>query len=497
MKLPLQFAKNDGILLMETAADTQGYTVYYCDNTSLEALSEVRRIAQTSHLVFTKVDPAQFEVLWLSCYDVDANNTSILAGDLSEQLDLQDIAEQIQKSHDLLENDEAPIIRLINALLNQAIKAQASDIHIETFEQNVIVRFRVDGVLQQVLTPPRQVSPLLISRIKVMAKLDIAEKRLPQDGRMGLRLGGRNIDVRVSTMPANHGERIVLRILDKKSTLLNLAQLGMNLADHDLLKQLIARPHGIVLVTGPTGSGKTTTLYAALTTLNEISRNILTVEDPVEYDLPGIGQTQVNTKIDMTFAKGLRAILRQDPDIVMVGEIRDLETAQIAVQASLTGHLVLSTLHTNTAVGAITRLQDMGVERFLLASSLIGIVAQRLVRLLCLHCKKSHVATPHECESMGMADQTDQIICEPVGCSLCQHTGFMGRTGIYEIIPIDEALRAYIHDGVGELVLLQYIRPRWHSMHHDGVRRVLLGETSLPEVLRVTVKDSDYAGLSL
>src|SRR5690606_18318954 len=299
-------------------------------------------------------------------------------------------------------DDEAPIIRLINALLTQAVKDNASDIHIEPYENRLVVRFRIDGVLREALTTRRAVAPLVVSRIKVMSKLDIAEKRLPQDGRISLRIAGRAVDVRVSTIPSGHGERVVMRLLDKQAGRLTLEKLGMSAEDQATMDELIHRPHGILLVTGPTGSGKTTTLYAALERINDASRNILTVEDPIEYHIDGIGQTQVNTKVNMTFARGLRAILRQDPDVVMVGEIRDLETAEIAVQASLTGHLVLSTLHTNTAVGAVTRLRDMGVEPFLLSSSLIGVLAQRLVRVIDPAHREAYRASEYECRLLGV-----------------------------------------------------------------------------------------------
>ena len=327
----------------------------------------------------------------------------------------------------------------------------------------------------------------MISRVKVMAKLDIAEKRIPQDGRIALRVGGHNIDVRVSTLPSNHGERIVLRILDQQAAQLNLSLLGMPTGALTIIRKMIAEPHGILLVTGPTGSGKTTSLYAMLTELNQVSRNILTIEDPIEYDLPGIGQTQANPKVQMTFAKGLRAILRQDPDVVMIGEIRDLETAEIAVQASLTGHLVLSTLHTNSALGALTRLHDMGVESFLLSSSIVGLIAQRLVRKLCDHCKTPHILRPDERELMGLKPESDvSKVYEPKGCEQCNHHGYRGRTGIYELITLDDTLRGMIHRNEGVQSMESYIRPTTPSIREDGFKRVLLGDTSLAEILRVT-----------
>jgi general secretion pathway protein E len=332
-------------------------------------------------------------------------------------------------------------------------------------------------------------APLLVSRIKVMARMDIAEKRIPQDGRISLRIGGRDVDVRVSTMPASNGERVVLRLLDKQAGRLQVSHLGMGETCDAHMRELIHKPHGIILVTGPTGSGKTTTLYASLTELNDSSRNILTVEDPIEYQLEGIGQTQVNTKVDMTFARGLRAILRQDPDVVMVGEIRDLETAEIAVQASLTGHLVLSTLHTNTAVGAVTRLQDMGIEPFLLSSSLLGSLAQRLVRVLCDDCKTPYQASASELEMLGLPANESCTLYHPNGCESCNNQGYRGRTGIYELVLVDDTLRQLIHDRAGELELNRHARTLTSGIREDGWRKVLGGHTSVEEVLRVTRED--------
>lgn len=375
---------------------------------------------------------------------------------------------------------------MINAMLAEAIKEGASDVHIETFEQTLSIRFRVDGVLREVLTPSRKLAPLLVSRVKVMARLDIAEKRVPQDGRISLRIGGRAVDVRVSTMPSSHGERVVMRLLDKNATRLDLHSLGMTKANHDSFRKLIARPHGIILVTGPTGSGKSTTLYAGLQELNNAERNILTVEDPIEFDIDGIGQTQVNTKVDMTFARGLRAILRQDPDIVMVGEIRDLETAQIAVQASLTGHLVLSTLHTNTAIGAITRLRDMGIEPFLISSSLLGVLAQRLVRTLCPACKTAYEASKEQKKVFGLSKQDSLTLYKAEGCEECNFKGYRGRTGIHELLLIDEKVQELIHAEAGEQKLEKQIRHHTPSIREDGLKKVREGITTLEEVMRVT-----------
>lgn len=485
--IPFAFAKQNGVLIIEN--DEHQAKIIYCGKPEVKVFSELQRHL-AKPLLFEAVDEETFTQHLVKKYEVDSSTAMQMAEDMGESLDLYHLIQELPKPEDLLEKqDDAPIIRLLNALLSEAIKETASDIHIETFEDRIIVRFRVDGVLREVLEPQRIIAPLIVSRIKVMAKLDIAEKRLPQDGRITLRLGGRAVDVRVSTMPTSHGERIVLRLLDKQSARLDLAELGMEKDSLAAMKRLIAHAHGIILVTGPTGSGKTTTLYAALTSLNNATRNILTVEDPIEYDLSGIGQTQVNYKINMTFAKGLRAILRQDPDVVMVGEIRDLETAQIAIQASLTGHLVLSTLHTNSAIGAITRLDDMGIEPFLLASSLIGVIAQRLIRLLCPACKRSAPATQTECELMNIAAQNPPVIFHPVGCTRCKNTGFKGRSGVYEVIEIDSTLRTMIHDRLPEQQLKEYARTRSMSIRQDGFHRVLLGDTSLEEILRVTSED--------
>ena len=482
--LPYSFAKNNGVVVEEILNDRA--LLYHLPSTSLQAFSEVKRLIQCD-IELKPVDEEKFQQHLANTYQ---SRSSILdaAEGMGDDMDLSLLASQLPVSEDLLENqDDAPIIRLLNALFTQAIKQKASDIHIETYENRVLVRNRIDGVLQEVLEIQRAIAPLVISRVKVMAKLDIAEKRIPQDGRISLRIGGHNIDVRVSTLPSNHGERVVLRILDKQAAQLDLNLLGMGRKHSDSILKMISEPHGIILVTGPTGSGKTTSLYAMLTELNQVTRNILTIEDPIEYDLIGIGQTQVNTKVQMTFAKGLRAILRQDPDVVMIGEIRDLETADIAVQASLTGHLVLSTLHTNTALGALNRLRDMGVESFLMSSSIIGLIAQRLVRRLCPNCKVPHQPRLDEKELMGLsADENHVVIFEPKGCDLCNSLGYKGRTGIYEIISIDEALRGMIHRNESIQTLEDYIRPTTANIREDGFKRVLNGDTSLAEILRVT-----------
>jgi len=487
-RLPFHFAKRNGVFLQ---AETQNAaSICYLSTVNPETLIELRRYFQKP-LELILVSQNDFEKLLAKAYETTTSSAMAAITDIEEDLDLQTMMSELPKTADLLETeDDAPVIRLINAVLTQAIKQSASDIHFETFDERLVIRFRIDGVLREVLEPPRGLAPLLTSRVKVMSKLDIAEKRLPQDGRISLKIAGRSVDVRVSTIPTHHGERIVLRLLDKQAVPLDLSKLGMAEDAYHAMIDLIARPHGILLMTGPTGSGKTTTLYAMLTTLNNASRNILTVEDPIEYYLSGIGQTQVNTKIGMTFARGLRAILRQDPDIVMVGEIRDLETVEMAIQSSLTGHLVLSTLHTNSAIGAITRLRDMGAESFLLSSTIIGVAAQRLVRVLCPHCKMPETADERTRHLMNIDDTAPRFkIYHPKGCDRCGQTGFHGRTGIYEVIPVDTKLQAMIHTNQSEADMEQYARTFSKNMRHDGFRKVLLGETTIEEVLRVTAED--------
>ncbi len=461
-------------------------TLYLRADADPMAVLEIRR-RSAEPLKLETLSTEEFDRRLRESHERSSNEAMNLVEGLGEEGDLLSVAEALAEPEDLLEaEDDAPIIRLINALLTEAVRENASDIHIEPFESRLSVRLRVDGVLREVLNPPVALAPLIVSRVKVMARLDIAEKRLPQDGRISLRIAGRPVDVRVSTLPSGHGERVVLRLLDKQAGRLELRHLGMSEAQYVAMERVIGRPHGIVLVTGPTGSGKTTTLYAALMRLNDRSRNILTVEDPIEYYLDGIGQTQINIKVDMTFARGLRAILRQDPDVVMVGEIRDLETVQIAVQASLTGHLVFSTLHTNSAIGAITRLRDMGVEPFLLASTLNGILAQRLVRLLCPRCRKPAIATHSECIQLGLDLSDPPLVHRAHGCPHCNGSGYRGRTGIYELIEVDDTLRQMIHDGAGERAMTEHVRMTTPGIRADGVRRILDGSTSIEEVVRVT-----------
>ncbi|MGQ0529404.1 MAG: type II secretion system ATPase GspE [Panacagrimonas sp.] len=488
---PFAFAKRHGLIVGEDRGDH--VLVMSKPGTSIEALQEARRFIGRP-LRIESVAADAFDGLLARAYEGQTGAAASLMDGLdASEGDLDALALALQDNQDLLESsDDAPVIKFINGLLVEAIKENASDIHIESFESRLQVRFRVDGVLREVMQPPRALAPRLVSRIKVMAKLDIAEKRLPQDGRISRAFGGRKVDVRVSTIPTgqNH-ERVVMRILDKQADRLDLEQLGLDEAQIEVLKRIIFRPYGILLVTGPTGSGKTTTLYSALSVLNDRSRNIMTVEDPIEYYIDGVGQTQVNTKVEMTFARGLRAILRQDPDVVMVGEIRDLDTAEIAVQASQTGHLVLSTLHTNTAVGAVTRLRDIGVEPYQLSSSLVGLMAQRLVRTLCVHCKEPYDPRLVEVEQLGLSpERHGQFqLYKPVGCPLCRHTGFLGRSGIQEIIDIDRELETMIHDGASEQVLEAHARTRGPGIVQAGRNKVISGHTTLREVLRVTIEE--------
>jgi general secretion pathway protein E len=482
--LPFGYAK-----LNEVLVDVSGEepVVVHLRTPGARVLTELRRYLGRPFRL-QAVPENEFKRRLALAYQRDNNEAVQMAEDISADVDLSRIADEIPEAGDLMEaEDDAPIIRLINAILSQAVRDNASDIHIETFEDRLSVRYRIDGVLTEVLSPKKMLAPLLVSRLKVMARLDIAEKRVPQDGRISVKIAGHAVDIRMSTIPSAHGERVVLRLLDTAAGQLQLHHLAMNEQVLEAYTRLLHSPHGIILVTGPTGSGKTTTLYAGLSHINEPTRNILTIEDPIEYMLPGVGQTQVNPKVDMTFARGLRAILRQDPDVVMVGEIRDLETAEIAVQASLTGHLVLSTLHTNTAVGAVMRLKDMGIEPFLLSSSLLAVMAQRLVRLLCTACRQQASATTAEREQLCLSQEDgDVTLYRPVGCERCNYSGYRGRTGIYELIEIDDVMREMIYEGRSEQVILQQARQRYPGIEADGRRRILAGETSLEEVLRVT-----------
>lgn len=462
--LPYAFARTSKLLL---EGDGDRLTLSWCDASDRSALSEVARKFAGPSLQMQIVKAADLSQRIHEAYSGGqahgASTAAAVVSEVESEADLSRMMQDLPAVEDLLEaSDDAPIIRMLNALLTQATRDGASDIHIEPYERHSSVRFRIDGTLREVVQPNRALHAALISRLKIMAELDIAEKRLPQDGRISLRLGARAVDVRVSTLPSAHGERAVLRLLDKSEARLTLEAVGMQGTVLQQLDQLIHQPHGILLVTGPTGSGKTTSLYAALQRLNATRHNIMTVEDPIEYELPGVGQTQVNAKIDLTFAKALRAILRQDPDVIMIGEIRDFETAQIAIQASLTGHLVLATLHTNDAASAVNRLIDMGVEPFLLSSSLLGVLAQRLVRKRC-------------------------NACQGAGCAVCGLTGYAGRTGIFELLVATDEIRAQIHHRAAEAELrTTALAQGMVLMRSDGQRLVDAGITSAEELLRVT-----------
>ncbi|PUA20207.1 type II secretion system ATPase GspE [Glaciimonas sp. PCH181] len=467
--LPYAFARKFSLLAHHPAGLEGPLELLVSAHTQTSAIAEVGRLFGPIRMRTMPSD--QLDAAIAKAYAGGGGDAAQVVDDIETDFDLAKLMQDLPAIQDLLESsDDAPVIRMINALLTQALREGASDIHIEPFEQISVVRFRIDGNLRDVVRPKKAIHAALISRIKIMAQLDIAEKRLPQDGRITLRVGGKPVDVRVSTLPTGHGERAVLRLLDKEAAQLDLQHLGMSDDMQQTFSQLLAQPHGIVLVTGPTGSGKTTTLYAALAQLNTNSVNILTVEDPIEYALAGVGQTQVNARIDMSFAKALRAILRQDPDVIMIGEIRDLETAQIAVQASLTGHLVLATLHTNDSAAAVTRLLDMGIEPFLLSSSLLGVVAQRLVRKLCTHCRRQ-----------------DGQQWQAVGCEQCGHTGYQGRVGVYELLLATDDIQSLIHNRASEADIQKAAqRNGMQTMRQDGERWLLDGATTQAELLRVT-----------
>ncbi len=465
--LPYAFARHHGLLAQRD--DAGRIEVLVSNATSPKAVAEVSRCFGRVRIQSVPRETLEAEIA--KAYAESGGDAAQVIDEYESDLDLAKLMQDMPAVEDLLESaDDAPVIRMINALLTQALREGASDIHIEPFEQVSVVRFRIDGALRDIVRPKKAIHASLISRIKIMAQLDIAEKRLPQDGRIALRVGGKAVDVRVSTLPTGHGERAVLRLLEKETGKLDLQHLGMSADVLAQFDRLIAQPHGIVLVTGPTGSGKTTTLYAALSRLNSSTTNIMTVEDPIEYELEGIGQTQVNPRIEMTFGKALRAILRQDPDIIMIGEIRDLETAEIAVQASLTGHLVLATLHTNDSAAAVTRLLDMGIEPFLLSSSLLGVVAQRLVRTLCPHCKQYDGKSWHE-----------------VGCDKCGRTGYQGRVGVYELLLVTDEIRAQIYNQASEADIRATAQKNgMRTMREDGERWLKDGITTEAELLRVT-----------
>ena len=481
---PYSFSRNNGTLVSKID-DEKAHILIRTGTANALALSEIRRVVGKP-LEVLPIDPASFDAALEGAYNaVESDDTLAFVHHMAADSSLEHLAAEIPDLVDLLdEESEAPLIRFINRLITQALNGRASDIHFERFESRSVARFRIDGLLTDVIEPPRALHNALISRIKIMADLDIAEKRLPQDGRITMKIGGRKIDIRVAVAPTGHGERVTLRLLDKRNTVLDLQRLGMPPDNVARIDKIIRRPHGIFLVTGPTGSGKTTTLYASISRLDTRSQNIMTVEDPVEYDLDGVSQVEVRPAIGLTFASTLRSLLRHDPDILMVGEIRDFETAQIAIQASLTGHLVLATLHTNDSVGAIARLIDMGVQPFLLSSCLLGAMAQRLVRKLCPECSEDHQVPEAIWTSFNTAGSTGR---HHVGCEKCNQTGYSGRTGVYEIFTNSEGLSRLIHDRASEQAMREYVAtlPEASNLRSEIGKLVAAGMTSPEEALRV------------
>jgi general secretion pathway protein E len=484
--IPYAFALKHGVIIVD--ANPAATHIALREGADPRVLIEVRRhLGHGFDVDF--VSAARFDELLSDHYAMDSH--AAVAGALAVgESSLDILATDLPTADDLLDSaDDAPAIRLINGIIADAARQGVSDIHIEPYESALVVRMRIDGVLREVLKMPAHVAPVVVSRIKVMARLDIAERRVPQDGRIGLTLGGKSLDVRVSTLPSRAGERVVLRLLDKATAGIDFDLLGLNGAADTILRGALAEPNGIILVTGPTGSGKTTTLYAALKILNDGSRNILTVEDPVEYAVDGVGQTQVNAKVGLSFAAGLRAILRQDPDVVMVGEIRDRETADIAVQASLTGHLVLSTVHTNDAIGAITRLRDMKVEPFLIASSLRAVIAQRLVRRLCPECREPVQAEGSVASLLGFDPGT--IVYRAHGCPACGQTGYKGRIGVFEALKVDETIRRLINDGGDEAIIARHAFLHAPTLGSAARALVRAGETTPEEAIRISRREAE------
>ena len=477
--LPYDFVKENDVLAFN---DGNSFTVISPNNLSNDIYHEIQRFLK-SNFTFSLCNANYFNDLLTNSFSINKDSTE-LSEELTDEFDLKSFAGSISATEDLLSgSNDTPIIKLINGIISQAVKNRASDIHFEPYEESLIVRFRVDGILKEILKHDSKISSVLISRIKIISGLDISERRLPQDGRVSLSLGDKNIDVRVSTLPSSYGERVVLRLLDKQASQINIDDLGLPSVILQNYKSSLKNPEGIILFTGPTGSGKTTTLYSGLRYLSDSSQNILTVEDPIEYTLTGIGQTQVNTKTGYTFAKGLRAILRQDPDVVMVGEMRDVETAQIGIQASLTGHLVLSTVHTNSAVAAITRLRDMGIESFLLASSLRTIISQRLVRRLCLKCKKHELPSKTSIALFNL--DSDKKVFISSGCEACSNTGYQGRIAIAECIQVDKSLKEMIHNNASENLISDHVFKNNQSIDEASSNLISKGITSCEELIRI------------
>ena len=487
VNIPYGFAKRFGLALL---GEEEGRLVVAMrEGGDPRALIEVRRYLARPFAV-ERTPAERFDRILSERYAIGGEEAAHAAGTLGLGDELSSLASDLPTADDLLDSaDDAPAIRLINGIIADAARQGVSDIHIEPYETGLIVRMRVDGVLRETLRMPPHVAPVVVSRIKVMARLDIAERRVPQDGRIGLTLGGKLLDVRVSTLPSRAGERVVLRILDKDNAGFDLEMLGMPADIERVYREALAEPNGIVLVTGPTGSGKTTSLYAGLRLLNDGTRNILTVEDPVEYAVDGVGQTQVNDKVGLSFATGLRAILRQDPDVVMVGEIRDRETADIAVQASLTGHLVLSTVHTNDAVGAITRLRDMKIEPFLLASTLRAVIAQRLVRRLCPTCRQPVQATGSVAALLGLDGGT--TIYEARGCPECGNSGYKGRIGVFEAVRVDETIRRLINAGGDEAAISAHAFRSAPNLGAAARALVREGVTTAEEAVRISRRETE------
>lgn len=487
-KVPFAFIKKHKIFPMGAWED--GIRVIVREPLELEPLDDLALFFNQS-IVPVISSEKEINTAIDKFYSQEADTTAKVIQDLDEG-ELGDIEKGMEESDDLLDVDhDAPIIKLVNLILFHAVKDRASDVHIEPFEKELKVRYRVDGILYNILSPPKRYQSAIVSRIKVMAKLDIAEKRLPQDGRINIKMTNREVDIRVSVVPTSFGERIVMRLLDKSGMLLKMEDIGLSKETHDQIKKLICRSNGIILVTGPTGSGKTTTLYSVLSTINTVDKNIITVEDPVEYQLEGIGQIQVNPKIDLTFANGLRSILRQDPDVIMVGEIRDAETAEIAIHASLTGHLVFSTLHTNDSPGAITRLVDMGIEPFLISSSVIAVAAQRLVRVICDECKEAYKPNGKLLEEIGISyndlDKGEGVLYRGKGCSKCIDTGYVGRTGIYELLIVDDGIRRLLMNNAdASSIRIEAVKNGMSTLLMDGAKKALKGITSAEEIFRVT-----------
>ena len=490
--VPISFAKQHGVLPLHFSEDENLLRVATSNPFDAAPLDDLRILFGAEDIEIVLSGRRAVTTAINEIYDRGAAETGLLAEEATDDLDaLAD--EASHEPQDLLEaTDDAPIIRLVNSLLQHAVKERASDIHIEPFEKEIRVRFRIDDVLYEPMKPlPRTLQASIASRIKIMGNLDIAEKRLPQDGRIRLKIAGRDYDVRLSTVPVAFGERLVLRLLPDTQTLLDLEKIGFNPEQRRVLERIVRRPNGIFLVTGPTGSGKTTTLHASLSEINHIDKNIITIEEPVEITQKGISQIEVNPKINLSFSTGLRAILRQDPNVVLVGEIRDKETADIAIQASLTGHLVLSTLHTNDAASAITRLVDMGVEPFLVGSSLVGVLAQRLVRVLCTECREAYTPTGEELKEAGIDDPgTPLTLCRGKGCANCAHTGYQGRLGIFELMLVEDSIRAMVSKNVdAKTIKKQAVKQGMGTLRQDGARKVLQGITSMAELLRATEEE--------